>query len=139
MPVCKFFSSKGGCGRGDKCFYQHVRPADQQRLDEAMSLPQLIPHWSITNNDPKGPARKPFPGSSLDRVAEINCRFFDRGACRNGDDCPFRHEAAAVAEMEHGTSAQQARKDWCNQGPANMNRMYQRLSPQGVLISVPES
>lgn len=104
MPVCKFFSSKSGCARGDQCYYQHglppVNPADRAQS------------WRKTRNEsdqiiPAGASLANFP----DPVAKVSCRYYSIGACKNGDSCRFRHEGtrgetSASAVPQHGGNGQ---------------------------------
>ncbi|KAI0101025.1 hypothetical protein GGR51DRAFT_530958 [Nemania sp. FL0031] len=34
------------------------------------------------------------PTKSQDSRSQVNCRFYQRGLCRNGHNCPYRHEEA---------------------------------------------
>ena len=110
MPVCKFFSSKNGCGRGAQCYYQHIQLANQEQLDSAIRPPNLVPSYRITDSNPTGPAKMPmfaFP----DPLTEISCRYFNIGKCKNGDRCRFRHNATSEEEKAHESIPQQATKD----------------------------
>lgn len=102
MPTCKFFSSASGCARGDQCYYKHVKPvAIASPANRAQS-------WRITRNEKTPPAGAPL-ASFPHPVAEVSCRFFSIGACKNGDGCRFRHEAPSgetlpSAVPQHGSN-----------------------------------
>lgn len=137
MPVCKIFSSKSGCVRGDRCYYQHVQLANQEQLESAISPPNFVPAWRITDSSPTGPAKAPLSGFP-DPLAEVSCHFFNIGVCKNGDRCRFRYKATSEEEIEHGAILQQARNNRLYQGSANTNRMYQRHSLQRLLSQMLE-
>ena len=110
MPVCKFFSTPGGCGRGAQCYFQHVHPGSQEQLVSPMRPPKIVPTYRTTNTSATGPA--PTPTSSFpDPLAEVSCRFFKIGKCKNGDKCRFRHDATAEEEKVHDFIPQQTEKD----------------------------
>ena len=47
-----------------------------------------------------------------DPLAEVSCRYFKRGGCKNGAECRFRHEATSEEEKAHDYYIlPQARKD----------------------------
>ena len=110
MPICKFFS-KGGCARGDQCYYQHVQSAAaQQQVRSVVSPANRALSWRTTRNEETAPARA-FLASFPDPVAEVSCRYFSIGACKNGDNCRFRHEATSEdtlppAVPQHGSNDQ---------------------------------
>ena len=97
MPVCKFFSTKSGCARGDKCFFQHVQPATPEQLGSAISPPNLMASWRATDSNPIGPPNTLLSGFP-DPLAKVSCRYFKKGACKNGDRCRFQHNATSEAE-----------------------------------------
>ena len=100
MPVCKFFLSETGCFRGDKCFYQHIRPSGEERfalhddVDFSTDVNDLLPKLSITDNDPTRPS--PFQ-DVYTPVTKVRCRYFDNGSCKNGDACRFLHDTTEAA------------------------------------------
>lgn len=110
MPVCKFFSSKGGCARGDQCYFQHVQPASQERLGSPKSPPILIESCETTDGNSAEPAKARFSGLP-DPLAEVDCRYFSLGTCKYGDKCRFRHTAMNEEEIAHESTSipQQAR------------------------------
>ena len=69
-PFCYHFM-KGKCNKGDKCFYNHSIP-DENQMAELM------------NQYMQG---GPAPGKKKDK----DCTFFLQGKCLKGDDCDFRH------------------------------------------------
>jgi len=110
MPVCKFFSSPNGCGRGAQCYFQHVQLGSPEQLDSTRRPPNLMPTYRTTNISPTGPATtslSAFP----DPLAEISCRYFKIGGCKNGDKCRFRHDATGEEEEAYDFIPPQARKD----------------------------
>jgi CCCH-type zinc finger len=134
MPVCKFFSSKSGCVRGDQCYFQHVQPASQQEFGSAITLPYVSRSWRTAGHGSTAPSKPPASGFP-DPVAGVSCRFFASGACKNGDRCRFRHETTSGEEIPHEVTTeeetvheiipQQARMMTIKKGPANTSRMYQ--------------
>jgi hypothetical protein len=105
MSVCKYFSLANGCRRGDQCYYQHVQPPDQEDLDPAR--PPVASH-AIIKGKPIRPAAMRLSGFSAP-LAEVKCRFFDLGACRNGKDCRFLHNATGREEVVPEVAPPQAR------------------------------
>lgn len=114
MLVCKFFPSKSGCARGDQCSFQHVQLANQEQLDSAISPPNLMPSCRATDSIPTGLAKTPL-SSFPDPFAEVGCRYFKKGACKNGDRCRFRHNTTSEEEIAHESIPQQARNDHSEQ------------------------
>ena len=110
MPVCKFFSSPNGCGRGAQCYFKHVQLGSQEQLDSTMRPPTLPPTYRTTNISPTGPATTPL-SAFADPLAEISCRYFKIGGCKNGDKCRFRHDTTGEEEKAHDYIPPQARKD----------------------------
>ncbi len=110
MPVCKFFSTPGGCGRGAQCYFQHVHLGSQEQLDSPMRPRKIVPTNRTSNTCATGPPithMSSFP----DPLAEISCRFYKFGGCKNGDRCRFRHDATAEEEETHDFIPPQAGKD----------------------------
>ena len=96
MPVCRFFSSQSDCARGDLCRYEHILRESQEQS------PLNLPSWRPTDSIPTRPARAPITDVP-DPVAEVTCRFFKQGKCKNGDTCRFRHDS--IVEEEHTQDA----------------------------------
>ena len=105
MPVCRFFSSPRGCGRGAQCHYQHILPDTQEQLG---STPhpnlRVAPITKANDNVRTGFATSSFPRP--DPLAQIACHFFKIGQCKNGDKCRFRHD---IAEQAVSTPAEESR------------------------------
>lgn len=40
------------------------------------------------------------PTTPQDSRSQVNCRFYQRGLCRNGHTCPFRHQDAGAPEVK---------------------------------------
>lgn len=91
MPVCKFFPTKDGCGRGDQCRFQHVQLFEQDQVETAALVRNRKPLSKNIMKDWRGGSTKTeLPGTDL--TAEISCRYYGRGNCKNGDECRFRHD-----------------------------------------------
>ncbi|KAI8944623.1 hypothetical protein F4801DRAFT_585238 [Xylaria longipes] len=41
-----------------------------------------------------------IPPKPADSRSEVNCRFYQRGLCRNGHTCPFRHEGSGAPDVK---------------------------------------
>ena len=91
MPICKYFSSDTGCGRGDQCYFQHVQPGNQNQLNSINHPLNPLPTYRVTASNHGGPVTAPI-SAFPDPLAEIGCRFFKIGKCKNGDKCRFRHD-----------------------------------------------
>ena len=128
MPVCKFFPTKGGCGRGDHCRFQHVQLVEQKQVETAASEPNRKPLSEITIRDWTGGSTKSkLLGTHT--TAEINCRYYGMGNCKNGDGCRFRHD---VQDEEPRTPdpVQQVRKDFSETEPGQQIQDVAKLQPQ---------
>jgi len=110
MPVCKYFSSKNGCRRGDQCHFQHVQLESPEQLESTMRPPYLMPSFRIANRGPTTPATVPIY-TSPDLLAEVDCRYFKTGGCKNGDKCRFRHDTTRGEDKAHDGILPQVRKD----------------------------
>ena len=88
MPVCKFFQSRTGCARGDKCYFQHVQLANLDQL----SLADSTSNWRIGDRSSVIADRAPLPDLPSP-LSNVPCYFFSIGACKNGDACRFQHDA----------------------------------------------
>ena len=134
MPVCKFFSTPGGCGRGAQCYFQHVPLSNQGQLDSLMPPPKMVPTYRTTNPSAIRPAITPT-SSFPDRLTEISCRFFRIGKCKNGDKCRFRHDATPEEEKAHELVPPQAEKDDSEPIPGQ----YRQDEPKADLTKASES
>ena len=110
MPVCKFFNTKSGCGRGSKCYFQHVQPESQEPLDSTMHPPNFMLSWRNPDSNPTAPASTPISSFS-NPLAEVSCRYFKIGTCKHGADCRFRHDAISEEETTHDCDPPQPRGD----------------------------
>lgn len=116
MPVCRFFSRKGGCERGDQCYFQHVQLSNPESLHFVSRLPNL-----------KQSKLSAGSAGSTEHLAEVSCRYFNLGMCKYGDMCRFRHNTPSEGEVMHEPITPQAKNDtFSNQSPANTNKTYQR-------------
>lgn len=122
MSVCKFFSSKAGCKRGDQCHFPHIQPATQDVVP-AISPPTRIPSWRPTDSSVTGSIGTPSFGFSSP-MNEVDCRFFNVGSCKYGDSCRFRHNASKQEEISQEAVIQQARSHRQGQSLANKARTY---------------
>ncbi|KAL8836355.1 MAG: hypothetical protein Q9176_006365 [Flavoplaca citrina] len=75
-----------------------------------MCRPNLMPTYGTTNLSPTRPATTPF-SAFLDPLAEVSCRYFKIGGCKNGDKCRFRHDTTGEEEKADDFILPQARKD----------------------------
>ena len=99
MPVCKFFPTKDGCGRGDQCRFQHVQLGERDQIETATPVwdrKQISKH--ITRDWRGGPKKSELPGTDL--TAKTSCRYYERGNCKNGDECRFRHDIPSQDSRE---------------------------------------
>lgn len=110
MPVCKFFSSTNGCRRGAQCYFQHVQLGSQEQLDSIINPANLLSTYRTTSTNPTEPTMA-LTSVSPDPSAEVSCRYFKTGGCKNGDNCRFRHDAAGEEEKAHDCMPPQARQD----------------------------
>jgi hypothetical protein len=78
---CKFFS-EGRCMYGESCKYQH--PVMEETPSSPNTTNRLRPGAKVFN-------------PTIDRNPRGPCLFFQRGTCRNGDQCPFQHGTAVSA------------------------------------------
>ncbi|ESZ89523.1 hypothetical protein SBOR_10093 [Sclerotinia borealis F-4128] len=85
MLPCKYFPTPAGCGRDNKCQYQHDAEA------KTNALPSIV---SLTLNDEIQPLSQRLSPLSH---AKIACRFFAKGFCGKGDACLFSHGVEKVA------------------------------------------
>ena len=134
MPVCKFFSTPGGCRRDAQCYFQHVPLGSQGQLDSPMRPPKIVPTYRTTSTSAAGPATTPtsfFP----DPLTDISCRFFKIGRCKNGDKCRFRHDATAEEEKAHELIPPQAGKD----DSESNSGQYSQDGPKAELTKATES
>ncbi|KAJ8070578.1 hypothetical protein OCU04_000951 [Sclerotinia nivalis] len=85
MLPCKYFATLAGCGRGNSCQYSHD-------ASTKTNAPQSIHSLNIKNGNP-------LPSQPLRPQAQklIACKFFAKGLCQKGDDCPFSHEVTMAA------------------------------------------
>ena len=107
MPVCKFFTTKDGCGRGDQCRFQHVQLVGQGQAETTAAVgnreplsEHLTKDWRRASTDSELP--------ETDLRAEISCRYYGRGHCKNGDACRFRHDTPSE-ELRSRDPVQEAR------------------------------
>jgi len=138
MSVCKYFSLTNGCRRGDRCYYQHIQPPDQEDLDPAR--PPLVPLAShaIINGNPIRAAAMRLSGFSAP-VAEVKCRFFDLGACRNGKDCRFQHNATGKEEVAPEVAPPQARSSHIVPTSTNTYRRKRERGLRELPSQIPET
>lgn len=115
MPVCKFFLTKNGCARGDKCYFQHVPLGNQKRPGPVISPLKSTLAWRVPQDNLTGPADQILSGSP-DPLAKVSCHFFSIGTCRNGDSCRFLHDATNEEETVPQHITEQARNDHFIQG-----------------------
>ncbi len=128
MPVCKFFPTKGGCGRGDHCRFQHVQLVEQKQVETAASVPNRKPLSRITIQDWTGESTESkLLGNKL--TAEISCRYYGMGECKNGDRCRFRHDKLNE-EPRTPDPVQQVRKDFSETELGQQSQGVAKLQPQ---------
>ena len=110
MPVCKFFPTKDGCGRGDQCRFQHVQLVEQDQVETVAPVRNRKPLPKHIMSDWRGDSTKSeLPRTDL--TAEISCRYYGRGNCKNGDGCRFRHDIPNE-ELRSSDSVQEVGKDF---------------------------
>ncbi|KAJ7687206.1 hypothetical protein B0H14DRAFT_3055858, partial [Mycena olivaceomarginata] len=99
-PPCLFFL-KNACSYGDSCRNSHV-----VAKSNSVASPPPLP-------DPSSPTCAYFcfhpPESSLSRSVNIwpkkpPCRYFIRGSCDKGTNCPFSHEAGEILSIAEAKS-----------------------------------
>jgi len=77
---CRFFD-RGNCTKGDQCHMLHItdiKPPHQQQGQQFNNRPPT--HQPQHHQHPTLQPSKP-----------IRCRFYDRGNCHKGDQCPLLH------------------------------------------------
>ena len=100
MPVCKFFPTKNGCGRGDQCRFQHVQLAGQGQVETTAAVRNRKPlSEHLAKSWRRGSTESELPGTDI--TAEISCRYYGRGHCKNGDECRFRHDNPSEELRSH--------------------------------------
>ncbi|KAL9130728.1 MAG: hypothetical protein Q9217_001165 [Psora testacea] len=99
-----------------------------------MRPPKIVPTYRTTNTSATGPATTPT-SSFPDPLAEVSCRFFKIGKCKNGDNCRFRHDAIAEEEKAHELIPPQAGED---DSEPNSGQ-YSRDGPKVELTKATES
>ena len=100
MPVCKFFLTKDGCGRGDQCRFQHVQLLGQGQVETTAAVRNRKPlSEHLAKGWRRGSTESELPGTDL--TAEISCRYYKRGHCKNGDECRFRHDTPGEELRSH--------------------------------------
>eukprot|EP01111_Echinosteliopsis_oligospora_P015315 TRINITY_DN6020_c0_g1_i2.p1 TRINITY_DN6020_c0_g1~~TRINITY_DN6020_c0_g1_i2.p1 ORF type:complete len:303 (+),score=91.56 TRINITY_DN6020_c0_g1_i2:73-981(+) len=83
--VCRDFTQRNDCPRGETCPYLHPLPLTHLRVDD--SRPPVICRDYLIRECP----RQPCPYLHTQDVVSV-CRNALRGACsRSDDDCPFHH------------------------------------------------
>ena len=89
MAVCKYFASRSGCRRGDRCKFQHPDPQEAEQTQPSPH-PGLDQH---SQNTSTLPIRTVKISEKMNNQASPQlCRFFHAGNCKHGDDCRFKHE-----------------------------------------------
>jgi hypothetical protein len=103
---CRFFV-QGKCNKGEACGFSHI--VIDQPIDPQMVWPQSV--WPPMTADPliAEPHNATGVTASMERSTKAHhakphrakphcakphnsmCRFFARGNCNNGTDCPYMH------------------------------------------------
>ena len=96
--------------RGDQCNFQHVQLADQGPNNPAIGLSTSTPLLRAANSNRVGLVKTPSLGLP-DSLAGVSCRFFEQGACKNGDRCRFRHDTSSIEESTHEPILPQVKND----------------------------
>lgn len=83
--VCRDFTQRNDCPRGEACPYLHPLPLTHLRADDARP-PIICRDYLIRGDCP----RQPCPYLHTQDVVSV-CRNSLRGACGRQEDCPFHH------------------------------------------------
>ncbi|KAI6119903.1 hypothetical protein EDD16DRAFT_1579433 [Pisolithus croceorrhizus] len=135
MAPCRFFSSPGGCRRGDECHFSHniprnggspvpgsapstprfsavtLRSPPTTPRSTTPSSPENIPRSSETT--PRSPVTSPPPPRGF-------CRFYwESGRCRREFECRYKHMQAPQARTPPAHSS----------GTVNSSPLRDRLAP----------
>ena len=94
MPICKFFLTKDGCLRGDKCYFEHAQPGQLGTSQNTAATAKTI------DEIPRKSSKTPF-ADRPDPLAKVSCRFFKLGTCKNADECRFRHDTTSEETNPH--------------------------------------
>ncbi|TDH71180.1 hypothetical protein CCR75_006341 [Bremia lactucae] len=87
-PICINFQ-KGKCNRGNSCKFQHLQATEANVApDENETVPNAIGKEKLANHEEEtlADANAPF------------CQNFQKGKCKRGGACRFRHVAAPIDE-----------------------------------------
>jgi hypothetical protein len=92
MVICTFHK-QGRCTRGDSCSFEHIQsPSPAPGLTFRPDAPTFQPSpqsFGVSNNKSK--------------ATEVQaCHFFQKGLCKNGASCKFKHEGlSAINNASH--------------------------------------
>jgi Zinc finger C-x8-C-x5-C-x3-H type (and similar)/RNA-binding, Nab2-type zinc finger len=93
MPLCKYYSSKRGCSRGDSCKYRH----DQSDIHD---------QFKRTTISGAKPCKAPTEHAQISTAATLSsasgtiCQYFIRGVCKRGFSCSFSHVGRVSSPAE---------------------------------------
>lgn len=93
---CQYFAA-GYCARGDPCFYAHEAPPTPTTWRDPLPPPLPMVQPLPLPMTQSLPVVQPTPQRPTNSRALAACKFFARGACKNGTVCPFAHPTASPA------------------------------------------
>ncbi|OQV04737.1 hypothetical protein CLAIMM_09578 [Cladophialophora immunda] len=86
MVPCRFFA-RGNCARGSECRFDHSQSLRRHHEPGTRtSLRADAPEFQVTSSP------KPV------------CKFYNRGTCRNGSECPYLHPAHSHSSVNRAAS-----------------------------------
>ena len=122
--ICYSWVNKGKCAAGKNCPWLHDETKKGQRKGKGKGQDKRgrstsRGRGSSANHDTQSD-RSSSPGSDRSIDRQQKCYFFEKGTCRNGANCPYRHlqmcryhakgtcqkgEKCQFAHMKNGTAA----------------------------------
>jgi hypothetical protein len=104
------FHAQGRCRNGNSCLFSHGE-GGQRAIVPAQSLVAATAELTIHPADAT---------PQVDSRSRIPCRFYLRGACSKGDECPFAHNVPKDISQTTAEAQVLGRQDSCGTTTANL-------------------
>lgn len=91
--VCVFYR-RNNCKFGDNCKYSHPNVGGNKTSSFTTTIKPPVESEGDDDNDAENAADEPLDGAVAHDPAKFRtkpCRFYRRGHCNSGDECPFLH------------------------------------------------